>query len=95
MKTKFAIVVGSALATILASSPPVLAQQKSVKQCRAEWSANKAEIAAAGKTQRIFVAECRGVPVAARAAPAADLGKGSMQRKLTRKARAARTQSCG
>jgi len=76
MRTKFAIVVGAALATVLASSPPVLAQQKTVKQCRAEWSANKAEIVASGKTQRAFVAECRGMPLAARAAPASELGKG-------------------
>jgi hypothetical protein len=76
MRTKFAIVVGAALATMLASSPPVLAQQKTVKQCRTEWNANKAEIIAGGKTQRTFVAECRGVPLVSRAVPASELGKG-------------------
>jgi hypothetical protein len=67
---------GAALVTVLAWSPAVLAQQKTVKQCRAEWTANKAAIAASGKTQRVFVAECRGVPLVARSTPAAGLGQG-------------------
>ena len=75
MRTKFAMAASAALVSVLAWSPPVLAQQKTVKQCRAEWSANKAELAASGKTQRAFVAECRGVPLVA-SAPAAEMGKG-------------------
>lgn len=76
MRTSLAITLSAALVTILAWSPAVLAQQKTVKQCRAEWSANKTQVAASGKTQRAFVAECRGVPLAAKTAPASERGKG-------------------
>jgi hypothetical protein len=75
MRTTFTIGASAALVAFLACSPPVMAQQKTIKQCRDEWSANKAAIAASGKTQRVFVAECRGVPVAARTV-AAELAKG-------------------
>ena len=48
-----------------------LAQQKTVKECDAEWSANKATIQASGKTKKEFVAECRaGSTTAATPAPA-------------------------
>ena len=77
MRAKFiTIAAGAALVTMLAWSPAVLAQQKTVKQCRAEWTANKTAIAASGKTQRAFVAQCRGVPLVARSIPAVDLGQG-------------------
>ena len=77
MRTTFTMAASAALVAFLACSPPVMAQQKTIKQCRDEWSANKAAIAASGKTQRVFVAECRGVPVAARTATiAAELAKG-------------------
>ena len=49
---------------MLAWSPSVMAQQKTIKQCRDEWRANREAIAASGKTQRLFISECRGVPVA-------------------------------
>ena len=77
MRAKFiTIAAGAALVTVLAWTPAVLAQQKTVKQCRADWTLNKAAIAASGKTQRAFVAECRGVPFAGRSTPAADFGQG-------------------
>src|SRR5713101_4634133 len=76
MRTRFIMAASAALVTVLAWSPPVLAQQKTIKQCRDEWSANKVAIAASGKTQRVFVAECRGVPLVARTAPIAELAKG-------------------
>jgi hypothetical protein len=75
MRTTFTMAASAALVAFLACSPPVMAQQKTIKQCRDEWSANKAAIAASGKTQRVFVAECRGVPVVARTV-AAELAKG-------------------
>jgi hypothetical protein len=50
-----------ALAAMLAWSPSVMAQQKTIKQCRDEWRASREAIAASGKTQRLFIAECRGV----------------------------------
>ena len=54
-----------------------LAQQKTVKECDAEWSANKATIQASGKTKKEFVAECRAGSTTAAApalAPAACTG---------------------
>lgn len=48
-------------ATIIAVALiPAVAQQKTVKQCNVEWTANKAAIQASGKTKKTFVAECRG-----------------------------------
>jgi hypothetical protein len=77
MRTTFTMVASAALVAYLAWSPSVMAQQKTIKQCREEWSADKAAIAASGKTQRVFLAECRGVPVTARtAAIATELAKG-------------------
>jgi hypothetical protein len=67
MRTKFGLAASAALIAVLAWSPAVVAQQKTVRQCRDEWNAGKATIAGSGKTQRVFVAECRGVPIAAAA----------------------------
>ena len=64
----------AALVGLLALSQSAVAQQKTAKQCNDEWTADKAAIQASGKTKRVFVAECRGVPVAARAAAAAPAG---------------------
>jgi len=50
-----AVVVG-----LLAVPGSVWAQQKTVKECNAEWTANKAAIQASGKRKKDFVAECRG-----------------------------------
>ena len=69
MKPTFtAVVACAALAGLVGLSQPATAQQKTVRQCNDEWAANKASIQASGKTKRVFVAECRGVPVVARAA---------------------------
>ena len=54
----------SAAALVMAALP-ASAQQKTVKQCNAEWTANKASIQASGKTKKAFVAECRGQATAA------------------------------
>jgi hypothetical protein len=77
MKATFTTVVAcAALAGLLGLSQPATAQQKTARQCNDEWAANKASIQASGKTKRVFVAECRGVPVVARApAAAAPAGK--------------------
>ena len=74
MRTHFGLVASAALVAVLAWSPPVVAQQKTFRQCREEWTANKAAVAASGKTQRVFVAECRGVPLPP--ISPAELGKG-------------------
>jgi hypothetical protein len=74
MKPSFTIALASAVwAGLLALSQPASAEQKTAKQCADEWAANKASIQASGKTKRVFVAECRGVPVAVRPAAAAAL----------------------
>jgi hypothetical protein len=66
----------AALVGLLALSQSAVAQQKTVKQCNDEWTANKPAIQASGKTKRVFLAECRGVPVgAARQSAAAPAGK--------------------
>jgi hypothetical protein len=65
----------AALVGLLALSQSAVAQQKTVKQCNDEWTAGKAAIQASGKTKRVFVAECRGVPVAARQSAATPAGK--------------------
>jgi len=67
MRTQFGLIAATALVAALAWSPPLVAQQKTFRQCREEWAANKAAVAASGKTQRVFVAECRGVPLPAAA----------------------------
>jgi hypothetical protein len=63
----------------VALSSPAFAQQKSAKACADEWRANKAANQAAGKTEKAYVAECRGAtattapttkPAAAAPAPA-------------------------
>ena len=53
------------VACALMLAAPALAQQKTAKQCNAEWTANKAQIQASGKTKKAFIAECRaGTPAA-------------------------------
>lgn len=63
----FAIACGL-LITVGWTFSPSLAQQKSVKECQAEWRANKADNQAKGIKERDYVAQCRGT--AATAAPA-------------------------
>jgi hypothetical protein len=61
----------AALIGLLAMPVGALAQQKTVKQCNEEWTANKASIQASGKKKSDFVAECRaGQASAAAPAPA-------------------------
>jgi hypothetical protein len=61
-----AVVVG-----LLAAPGSLWAQQKTVKECNEEWTANKAAIQASGKRKKDFIAECRGTaPSAAAPAPA-------------------------
>jgi hypothetical protein len=65
----------AALLGLLACSQSAVAQQKTARQCNDEWSADKASIRASGKTKRVFVAECRGVPVVAQTPAPALAGK--------------------
>ena len=67
MDRRFVVLVCSAAMLGLAWSPAA-AQQKTIKQCDDEWTANKAAIQASGKTKKVFNAECRGQATAAPAA---------------------------
>jgi len=73
MKPTFAVFV--AVVGLLALSQSAVAEQKTTRQCN-DWSANKASIQASGKTKRVFMAECRGVALAAPASAAAPADKG-------------------
>jgi hypothetical protein len=74
MKPTFAVC--AALLGLLALSPSAIAEQKTARQCNDDWSANKAAIQASGKTKRVFMAECRGVPLATPVSVAAPAEKG-------------------
>jgi len=65
-------VATSILIGLAAASSPASAKTKS--QCTKEWQANKAANQAAGKTEKAYVAECRGTAAAA-AKPAAATAK--------------------
>jgi len=72
--TSFAILC-SALAGLWVAAP-ALAQQKTVKECQAEWQANKAANQAAKITEKAYVDKCRTegaavTPTAAKPAPTA------------------------
>jgi hypothetical protein len=45
---------------LLAAPGSLWAQEKTVKECNDEWTANKAAIQASGKRKKDFMAECRG-----------------------------------
>jgi hypothetical protein len=74
MKPTFAVC--AAVAGLLALSQSAIAEQKTARQCNDDWSANKASIQASGKTKRVFMAECRGVPLTAPASATAPAEKG-------------------
>jgi hypothetical protein len=65
MRSTFIAPLCAASVGLLTWSQVALAQQKTAKQCSAEWAADKAAIRAAGKTKRAFMAECRGLPASA------------------------------
>ena len=88
MRTALVALMCSALIGIVASPPPALAQQKTVKVCRDEWQANKAANQAAGVTEKAYVDKCRAgdvaaqpaaTPAAAPAAVPADTGQKTMK----------------
>ena len=85
MKTTFVMAGSLALAAFLALGAAG-AQQKTTKECRQEWAANRAGVAAAGKTQRVFLAECRGVPLPASVEPTIEPSKGQFATEAEAKA---------
>jgi hypothetical protein len=64
------LVLVCSVAMLGIASVSAAAQQKTAKQCNDEWTANKADIQASGKTKKVFIAECRGTAPPAAAAPA-------------------------
>ena len=74
MKVCLGAIFGAAAIIGLAAvaGGPALAQQKTAKECRDEWRANKADNQAKGITEAAYVKECRaGTAAAQPAAPAA------------------------
>lgn len=53
------IAIGAALFAFAALPVPTFAQEKTVKACREEWRANKADFQAKGITEKAYVAQCR------------------------------------
>ena len=72
MRISFLTILCVAVAGLLAGSSPLLAQQKTVKACRAEWQANKAANQAKGITEKTYIEQCRSVSSARPAAPAVE-----------------------
>src|SRR5436305_3761488 len=83
MDRRLVVLICSAAMLGLASAPAT-AQQKTAKQCNAEWTANKASIQASGKTKKAFVAECRGHATAAGAPTAPTTNPPRSSRSATR-----------
>jgi hypothetical protein len=63
-----------------------LAQQKTAKECSSEWAAEKAAIQATGKTKRVFIAECRGLPATSKVTPSPALASGQFRSEAEAKA---------
>ena len=55
----FSILASVAVAGSLLFSGLAYAQQKTVKQCNEEWTANKATLQASGTKKKDFIAQCR------------------------------------
>jgi hypothetical protein len=68
MRTAVLTTLASAMLVSLALVPAPAAA-KTAKDCRKEWQADKVAMQAAGKTQKAYVAECKGSPQAATPAP--------------------------
>jgi hypothetical protein len=59
MKPPFSAIVCAAVVGVLCATPSALAQQKTIKECRAAWQANKAENQAKRITETAYIAQCR------------------------------------
>ena len=60
MTRRIAVVMCSAVLGLMTLSSHAIAQQKTAKECREEWRANKAANQASGVTEKAYVAQCRG-----------------------------------
>ena len=72
MRQQIAVVMCSVVLGLMTLSSAAMAQQKTAKECREEWRANKAANQANGVTEKAYVAQCRGgaSPAQPTAAPA-------------------------
>ena len=59
MRRQIAVMMCSAVFGLTALSSHAIAQQKTAKECREEWRANKAANQASGVTEKAYVAQCR------------------------------------
>jgi hypothetical protein len=59
MRLAFVVILCSALVGLLGTSTFAVAQQKTAKECTAEWQAHKADNQAKGITEKAYVAQCR------------------------------------
>jgi hypothetical protein len=59
MRSRFVVILCSALAGLFGVSTSAIAQQKTAKECTAEWQAHKADNQAKGITETAYVAQCR------------------------------------
>jgi hypothetical protein len=60
MKRKITTLACFLVLGLMALSSHAVAQQKTAKECRDEWRANKAANQASGVTEKAYVAQCRG-----------------------------------
>src|SRR6185312_16057505 len=75
MMPRIALILCASLTVLFALPSNLLAQQKTVKECRAEWQAQRAEYQAKGVTEAAYIKQCRSgqessTPTAAPVAPA-------------------------
>jgi len=70
----FTTLAATMLIGLAAVSAP--ASAKTAKACQKEWQADKAAMQAAGKTEKAYVAQCRGQSAAAAPAPKVKEDKG-------------------
>ncbi len=73
MRRQIAVVLCSVILGLVTFSSNSIAQQKTAKECREEWKANKAANQANGVTEKAYVAQCHGgaAPAQTTTAPAA------------------------
>jgi hypothetical protein len=71
MRTLLGATIAALFITCVAAPPALLAQQKTAKECRDEWRANKDANKTSGVTEKDYVAKCRGETAQPAAAPTA------------------------
>ncbi|MBV8775220.1 MAG: hypothetical protein JO166_23230 [Deltaproteobacteria bacterium] len=59
MTARLLLILFTFMPILFGASNTALAQQKTVKECRAEWQAQKAEYQAKGVTEAAYVKQCR------------------------------------